>query len=69
MGPLDRCLRIIIGIVLILLGTIYVKGVIGTVLIILSIPFILPSIFGVCPLYSLLGISTKNIDCCGGCCR
>jgi len=67
-GPMDRCLRICIGITLIIVGAFYVKGTMGTVLFILSVPLILSAIFGVCPGYSILGVSTKDLICCSEYC-
>ena len=60
MGTIDRALRVIVGLVLIALtltGTIGVWGWFGVV------P-VLTGSFGICPLYSILGINTA---CKKGC--
>ncbi len=60
MGTIDRALRVIVGLVLIALtltGTIGVWGWLGVV------P-VLTGSFGICPLYSILGINTA---CKKGC--
>lgn len=64
MGMLDRMLRVCVGIVLIVLGTLAVKGALGIVLMIFSIPFLIPGITGFCPSYALFGISTKRETTC-----
>lgn len=61
MGNLDRLIRIILAILVIIL---YISGQItGTALIILGLVaaiFIATSFLGYCPLYHILGISTKK---------
>jgi uncharacterized membrane protein len=59
-GALDRCFRICMGIVLAALGALIVKGTMGAILMILSIPFLVSGITGFCSIYALLGISTKQ---------
>ena len=57
-GGLDRTVRMLLGIVLGLTGLAY-----GSLLgVILGVILILTAIFGMCPLYSLLGISTAKKD-------
>lgn len=63
-GMLDRMLRVCFGIALIALGILFVKGIIGTVLMILSISLLVSGIAGFCPSYVLLGISTKRESSC-----
>lgn len=60
MGMVDRVLRVCAGIVLLVLATFVVTGVTAVVLLILTIPLLIPGITGFCPSYSLLGISTKR---------
>ena len=59
MGTTDKLIRIIIAIVI---GFLYYKGIItgtlGIVLIVLSVVFVLTSLVGFCPLYTLLGVNT-----------
>ena len=56
-GKIDRIIRIIVGVLLV--GNVFtgVQTPVGWIGIIL----IVTGIFGVCPLYSLLGISTKSL--------
>ena len=59
MGTVDRAVRIIIG--LIIAGLYYtnvISGTVGIVLLVFAVIFILTSLISVCPLYSILGIST-----------
>ncbi len=59
MGAADRILRILIAIVIgILYFTHVVTGTLGIVLMVIAAIFLLTSIISVCPLYSMLGIST-----------
>ncbi len=59
MGNLDKGIRIVLAIIF---ATLYftgtLPGTIGLVLLILSGIFVLTSIVGICPIYSILGIST-----------
>jgi len=59
MGTVDRIIRVIIAVLLIVL---YANGVItgtlGIVLIILAVVFVLTSLISFCPLYLPLGLST-----------
>ncbi len=59
MGIIDRIIRIAIAVVigfLFIEGTI--DGVLGIVLMVLSGVFVLTSVVGFCPLYTLFGIKT-----------
>lgn len=59
MGFADRVLRILAAMVLIILSfTKFDTGIVSTVLLVVAGVFIITSIFGVCPLYSLLGINS-----------
>lgn len=61
MGALDRILRIIVALVI---GVLYfakiVTGTIGIILLVIAVIFLLTSIAGYCPLYSIIGLSTKK---------
>lgn len=61
MGALDRILRIIIAVIL---ATLYftktVTGTLGIIFIVIVLIFLLTSLFGYCPLYSIIGISTRK---------
>ena len=63
-GMMDRMFRICTGLVLIVLGVLVVKGTVGTIFLILSIPLLASGISGCCPTYTLLGISTKREGSC-----
>lgn len=59
MGQFDRIVRVVLALAAILLFyNKIVTGAAGVVLIVAAIVFLLTSIVGVCPLYSLLGIRT-----------
>lgn len=59
MGSADKVIRLLVAVVLILLYIFHVvTGVLGYVLLVVAVIFILTSIFGFCPIYSLLGIRT-----------
>lgn len=61
MHTIDRLLRILIAVVV---GVLYftgrIDGLAATILGILSIVFILTGFVGTCPLYSLVGLSTRK---------
>lgn len=62
MGKADRLLRPLLAIAFLALyftGT--VTGTLGIVLLVLAGVFLLTSVVGMCPLYSLLGINTCKI--------
>lgn len=62
MGNADRIIRPLLAIAFIALyftGT--VTGTLGIVLLVLAGVFLLTSVVGMCPLYSLLGISTCKV--------
>lgn len=63
-GMMDRCFRICMGILLVVLGVLFAKGSVGTILVILSIPLLISGIIGFCPTYILFGISTKREGSC-----
>ena len=59
MGGADRIIRILVAAVFAYLyfsGT--VTGVFGIVLVVVGAVFLITSLFGICPLYSLLGVNT-----------
>lgn len=59
-GPIDRILRLIIGLVLVLVGIFFIKGIISMLLVILGIILFITGVTGFCGLYALLGINTKK---------
>lgn len=62
MGKTDRIIRIIVGLVLIALYfTNIISGTIGIVALVIAGMFIITSLVGNCPPYSLLGINTCKL--------
>jgi len=62
MGTIDRIIRLVVAaiiIVLYLTGT--VPGVVGIILIVIALIFVVTSVIGFCPLYTLLNISTCKV--------
>lgn len=61
MGALDRILRIIIAVILaILYLTKTVTGTLGIIFLVIALVFLITSILGYCPLYTIVGITTKK---------
>jgi hypothetical protein len=61
MGSIDRIIRIMIAAIFaILYFSNVITGTIGLVLIVVSAVFLLTSFINFCPLYAILGISTKK---------
>ena len=61
MGAADRVTRILIAaIVVTLFLSDIITGTLGLVLLAIAAIFVLTSLVGVCPLYSLFGISTSG---------
>jgi len=59
MGPADRITRLILAaIIAVLYFANIITGTWGIVLLILAAVFVLTSLMGFCPLYSLFGINT-----------
>ena len=60
MGIADKIIRVIIAaLILTLYFTNVITGTLGIVLIALSIVFVLTSLVSFCPLYALIGASTR----------
>ncbi len=61
MGSIDRGIRIILAIVVgVLYMTGQISGVVAAVLGVLAVVFVVTSFVGMCPLYSLVGLSTTK---------
>lgn len=59
MGSADRAIRVLIAIaVAILYFTGTIQGILGLVLLVLAVVFLLTSVMGFCPLYTLFGMNT-----------
>ncbi len=63
MGQVDRILRIVIAVVI---GALWytgkIEGTLATVLLVIGAVFLVTSLVGSCPLYSVLGISTSKAE-------
>jgi DUF2892 family protein len=63
MGSADKILRIIIALlVAVLYFTGVISGLVGTILLILAVVFVLTSLVGFCPLYTIIGIKTCKVS-------
>ena len=61
MGTIDKVIRILIAVVVVVLYfTNVITGTLAIILLALSAVFILTSVIGVCPLYMPFGLSTKK---------
>ena len=59
MGPQDKTIRIIIAVIIaVLFFTKVISGTLAIVLLVFAGIFVLTSLFGFCPLYSILGVNT-----------
>ncbi|WP_099371890.1 DUF2892 domain-containing protein [Sphingobacterium sp. 1.A.5] len=59
MGPQDKTIRIIIAVIIaVLFFTKVITGTLAIVLLVVAGIFILTSLIGYCPVYSIIGIST-----------
>ncbi|WP_313188991.1 DUF2892 domain-containing protein [Sphingobacterium sp.] len=59
MGPQDKTIRIIIAVIIaVLFFTKVISGTLAIVLLVVAGIFILTSLIGFCPLYSILGVNT-----------
>jgi uncharacterized membrane protein (UPF0182 family) len=59
MGPQDKTIRIIIALIIaVLFFTKVITGTLAIVLLVVAGIFILTSLIGYCPIYSIFGIST-----------
>jgi hypothetical protein len=61
MGSTDRWIRLVlVALVVVLYFTNIISGTLAIILGILAVVFLLTSLIGFCPLYTLFGISTKK---------
>ena len=61
-GSADKVIRIILGLVLLIIAfAVSVGQILKVILIVIGIIALLTAITGLCPLYSLLGISTRKV--------
>ena len=59
-GAVDRAIRGVVGVILLVVGVVLVKGTIGIVLDALGAILLVTGIVGFCPLYALFHISTSK---------
>jgi hypothetical protein len=61
MGTVDKVIRILVAVVVVTLYfTNVISGTLGIILLALSAIFVVTSIVNICPLYMLLGLSTRK---------
>ena len=61
MGTVDKVIRILVAVVVVTLYfTNVISGTLGIILLALSAIFVVTSIVSICPLYMLLGLSTRK---------
>jgi hypothetical protein len=61
MGITDKIIRLLIAVVMMsLYFTNVITGLLGIVFIVISVVFLLTSLISFCPLYAILGISSKQ---------
>jgi len=61
MGTVDKVIRVLVAvIILVLYFTHIVSGILAVILLILAGVFVVTSLLGFCPLYLLLGLSTRK---------
>lgn len=61
-GNVDRVVRFIIGVILLLVGLLDMKGVAQIIFIVLAIAMFATSAFRLCSVYKIFGISTCKLD-------
>jgi len=61
MGTIDKVIRILVAVVVVILYfTNVISGTLGIILLVLSAVFVATSLLSFCPLYLPLGISTRK---------
>jgi hypothetical protein len=60
LSNLDRGIRAILAVVLLVLGSVVLTGTLSVVAYVLAVVMLLTAVVGFCPLYKLLGISTLS---------
>ncbi len=59
-GTVDRAIRVVLGIALLIIGFAAVGGTAGTIIGIIGLVPLLTGLVGWCPLYAVFGITTTN---------
>jgi hypothetical protein len=57
-GTIDRAIRGVVGVILLVVGLVLVKGTVGIVLDVLGAILLVTGVVGFCPLYTLFGVDT-----------
>ena len=60
MGIVDRAVRVVLGLALVVCGAVLLAGAWQIVAIVIGAIFLLTAILGFCPLYLPFGVSTKR---------
>jgi hypothetical protein len=61
MGTIDKAIRILVAVVVVILYfTNVISGTLGIILLALAAVFVVTSIVSICPLYILLGLSSRK---------
>ena len=61
MGTIDKTIRILVAVVVVILYfTNVISGTLGIILLALAAVFVVTSIVSICPLYILLGLSSRK---------
>lgn len=59
-GTVDRVIRGVVGVILLVVGLVLVKGTVGIVLDVLGAILLVTGVVGLCPLYMLFHINTSK---------
>jgi hypothetical protein len=59
-GNVDRIIRGVVGVILLVVGFVFVKGTIGVVIDVIGVVLLVTGIVGFCPIYALLHIGTSK---------
>ena len=59
-GTVDRVVRGVVGVILLVVGLVLVKGAIGIVLDVIGAILLVTGLVGFCPLYALFHVSTSK---------
>ncbi len=61
MGTIDKTIRILVAVVMVILYfTNVISGILAIILLVLSAVFVVTSIVSICPLYMPFGLSTRK---------
>lgn len=61
-GSVDRALRVVVGIALVLAGWLGSGGALGIILIVVGLVLIVTGLMSRCPIYSVAGLDTVEKD-------